>query len=405
MRQAFLWACALLLAAGVRARAGDGECASISDAGCGCATCDGKAGGCPSCGGKVGGDGACGDACTDKPLELFPEVMGVKFGGWVQAGYHSQQDGAFNMHPDAVRIHQTWLWAEKKAQQKPCCWDWGFRTDVLYGVDAADTQAFGNDPGKWDYLNGFDHGIYGWALPQVYAEFAYDKLDVKIGHFFTLVGYEVVPAKDNFFYSHAFTQYYSEPFTHTGAIATYNLTDKLQLMGGWVLGWDTGYDTLDANRGNAIHSGVTWQLTKEIKFVYMMTGGSLGWRGSGYSHSLILDVALTEKLKYVVESDLVATDGAYVGGAFLPGAANDDFSLTQYLLYTVNPCWSFGGRLEWWNRAGSDAYELTGGVNWKPHPNFRLRPEVRYQWGDGLVNNLGLPDSSTIFGIDAIVTF
>jgi len=48
--------------------------------------------------------------------------------------------------------------------------------------------------------------------------------------------------------------------------------------------------------------------------------------------------------------------------------------------------------------------EVTVGVNWQPHPNFVLRPEIKHNSGDALVN-LGLPDESTIFGIDAILTF
>ncbi len=35
---------------------------------------------------------------------------------------------------------------------------------MLYGVDAQKTQAFGNNNGSWD--NSFDHGVYGWAIPQ-----------------------------------------------------------------------------------------------------------------------------------------------------------------------------------------------------------------------------------------------
>ena len=36
----------------------------------------------------------------------------------------------------------------------------------MYGIDANDTQAFGNPSGSWDFNNGFDHGAYGWAIPQ-----------------------------------------------------------------------------------------------------------------------------------------------------------------------------------------------------------------------------------------------
>ena len=100
----------------------------------------------------------------------------------------------------------------------------------MYGVDAVDTQAFGNtvdangNPRGWD--TGWNHGDYGWALPQLYATLAVGDLSVKLGHFYTLIGYEVVQAPDNFFYSHAFTFYNNEPFTHTGALASYNVSDN-----------------------------------------------------------------------------------------------------------------------------------------------------------------------------------
>ena len=97
--------------------------------------------------------------------------------------------------------------------------DWGYRGDILYGVDAQKTQAYGNNSGSWD--NSFDNGVYGWAIPQAYAEVAYGDWSVKVGHFFTIIGYEVVPDVGNFFYSHSYTMFNSEPFTHTGILATY----------------------------------------------------------------------------------------------------------------------------------------------------------------------------------------
>ena len=68
----------------------------------------------------------------------------------------------------------------------------------------------------------FDNGIYGWAMPQAYGEVGYGDWSVKVGHFFTPVGYEVVPATGNFFYSHSLTLFNSEPFTHTGVLGTYS---------------------------------------------------------------------------------------------------------------------------------------------------------------------------------------
>ena len=101
------------------------------------------------------------DACCDAgALELFPENQwGLKIGGWTQFGYTSRSTGMFNDDPDNVNLHQQWLYAEKVADGQ-CGWDWGFRADLMYGVDSYDTQAFGNSPGHWDFQNGFDHGKY-----------------------------------------------------------------------------------------------------------------------------------------------------------------------------------------------------------------------------------------------------
>lgn len=46
-------------------------------------------------------------------------------------------------------------------------------------------------------------------------------IDVKIGHFYTIIGYEVVTAPDNFFITKPYTMQYGEPFTHTGVLASY----------------------------------------------------------------------------------------------------------------------------------------------------------------------------------------
>ena len=97
----------------------------------------------------------------------------------------------------------------------------------MYGVDATDTLAFGNNPSRWDFQDGSGHGQYGWAVPQLYTEVATGNLSVIIGHFFKLVGYEVVTSPDNFFYSHSLTMFNSEPFTHTGVLATYVDSDDV----------------------------------------------------------------------------------------------------------------------------------------------------------------------------------
>ena len=78
-------------------------------------------------------------------------------------------------------------------------------------------------------------------------------MSIIAGHFYTLIGYEVVGAPGNFFYSHSYTMYNSEPFTHTGALAQYAVGDNLTTYAGWVMGWDSGFeDNGDAFLGDII---------------------------------------------------------------------------------------------------------------------------------------------------------
>jgi hypothetical protein len=254
----------------------------------------------------------------------------------------------------------------------------------MYGTDSHKTQAFGGT--GWD--NDWDNGVYGWALPQLYVELGKGNFSVKGGHFYTLVGYEVVTAPDNFFYSHALTMFNSEPFTHTGVLATYGVTDNLETYAGWTAGWDTGFETF--NDGSSFLGGFSYTLSDDISFTYINTFGDLGWRGSdGYSHSLLFDVTLTERLNYIFQSDLFAVSST----------GDDDIGINQYLFYTVNDCLAAGTRVEWWNDDGLDYFEITGGLNYRPHANVVVRPEVRYDRADD-----GSFDQ-TAFGIDTVLTF
>ena len=342
------------------------------------------------------------------PWTLSEFLMGsesaITVGGWLSAGYHSDDNGLFNQHADRFHAHQAWLYIEKAADTETKDVDLGFRVDTMYGVDAGDTQAFGNNAGEWDFQNGFDHGIYGWALPQAYVEIAGSDVAIKAGHFYTLVGYEVVTAPDNFFYSHAMTMFNSEPFTHTGVLATLSLLEGLEGYAGWTLGWDTGFDQL--GDGSSFLGGFSATLSDDITLTYILTAGDFGWRGSdGYSHSVVVDTTLTENLNYVLQSDSLR----------VASTGEDNIGINQYLFYTVNDCFSVGTRLEWWKAdnvlafapfnaslpaAGSFSYyAATFGANVKPAANLTVRPEVRHNWSPAADYD------ETVFGIDAVVTF
>jgi hypothetical protein len=381
---------------------------------CGCdPACDGS---CDSCGGGGGGLfsgcsllGDCGE--LGDPWTLSEYLCGcdpcVTVGGWLALGYTSQSTGLFNVNPDKVNVTQAWMYAERVADGSEG-FDWGFRVDMMYGVDAFTTQAFGNPEGTWDYLNGWDYGIYGWALPQLYGEVAYGDWSVKAGHFYTIIGYEVVTAPDNFFYSHALTMFNSEPFTHTGVLATGNVTDNLTVYAGWTLGWDTGFSQFE--QGNNWLGGFSYALSEDVTFTYASVAGNFGWRGrDAYMQSVVLDMNVTEKLNYVFQSDLLRTELSDVD-------LEDTFGINQYLFYSISDRLALGTRIEWWKadtltdfrhtdqvvlpvEGNVSYYEWTAGVNYFPTANFRVRPEIRYDWVPGANY------TEWIFGMDGILTF
>lgn len=375
------------------------------------------------------GDGCdCGDACRGgccgciegfslAGLIGLSECSPYEIGGWTNLAWYdnniplSQNRGdllSFSDIPDQVNLAQQWLYIGRKVDGASG-FDLGGRIDVMYGTDAQKTQAFGNPtslgvpagfaPGYGTYDASLDHGIYGWAIPQAYGEIAAGDLSVKVGHFFTPIGYEVVPATGNFFHTHSYTMFNSEPFTHTGALATYSGFEALTLYGGWTAGWDTGFDQFES--GSMFLGGFGIELTENITFTYLNTYGNFGWRDFGgddsYEHSMVLSVQLTDNLQYIGQSDYLNTDNQAQVQA--NGLAAETIGLNQYLLYKWSDLISVGGRLEWWKAESTSYYEATGGVNIHALDNLVFRPEFRQDWAPGI----GL-DQDTV-AIDAILTY
>ncbi|HSG71465.1 MAG TPA: outer membrane beta-barrel protein, partial [Planctomycetaceae bacterium] len=242
----------------------------------------------------------------DLPTLSLPdgEDGGPDFGGWVNYGYRGDSESRFNLNfndnqsqfgsQQRQGLNQLWFYLEQVADGSDGV-GYGYRADVMYGLDADDTVAFGAS-NSFDNRGNFNHGIYGFAIPQLYGEVAYGDWSMKAGHFFTPIGYEVVAATGNFFYSHAYTHFNNEPFTHTGVLSTYKASDNITLFNGWSLGWDTGFDRYDD--GNNFIGGASIGMGDNVTMTFVNTIGDFGWRGEGYMHSIIFDVALTDDLKY-----------------------------------------------------------------------------------------------------------
>jgi hypothetical protein len=401
--------------------------AQPTDVGCTDGSCGDQAYG-SSC-----GDNGCDDACRlvcepREPWRLFgccPPLCRSRISvrGWLSGGYTANfDDPASNFNGpvtfndrDEPQFNQGYLVLERAVDTECYGWDIGGRVDLLYGSDYRFTTARGLDAeddftSKW-HTNRF----YGLAMPQAYLEAAVDQVSIKVGHFYTIVGYEVVTAPDNFFYSRAYTMQYGEPFTHTGVLSTWTPNEQLTVMTGATLGWDNFEDvygdvsflggvTFTASDGNsklalAMHVGDEEQ-----------TAGTVTPNDERLIYSVVYNRSLTDRLSWVLQHDHGWQDRAF-GGA----DTAEWYGINQYLTYKIDCCWSFGARIEWFrdddgfrvapagdfgalgasnNPASAGGFEgnfwaVTTGVNYKPTGNLTIRPELRYDTYDGRPNAAG----------------
>jgi hypothetical protein len=367
--------------------------------------------------------------CNDgEPWKLIePCCEQWSFGGWIEGGVMTNADGFWNNGPvpflstNDFLMNQLWGYAERVADTGGCGWDWGARLDYVFGADGPDTQAFGDQGWDFGWNSGgrnFLHETYGSAIPQLYATVAYNDLSVKVGHFYTPIGYEVVQATGNFFYTHAYTHNYGEPFTHTGILGQYAASEDTTVYGGYVMGWDSGWENLnDAHMGIG---GISLSRWEDATLTWLFVGGDNGFPfGNNYMQSIVLNYALSDAWNYVFQTDFGVNSG-------IPGPTRDAhwYGVNQYLFYNINDCWAFGTRLEWFRdedgaRIGGGVlanrgsyWDMSLGLNYKPNANVIIRPEVRGDVFDASDEAIaarpfsgGTKNEQLMVGCDFIFTF
>jgi hypothetical protein len=346
------------------------------------------------------------EEATCDPWRLFcQKECGWNIHGFVHGGYTANFDGpASNFNgpvtfndQDIFLLNQLYLIGEKTIDRETCCWNWGGRIDVLWGSDYIFTQSNGWETTllgapKWN-----DDPFYGLAIPQLFAEVGNEKNSIKIGHFYTPIGYEVVPANGNFFYSHAYTMQYGEPFTHWGLLGSYKWSDEIALNYGVVNGWDA---LTRAQDDPAIIAGFVWTGCRDTMAFNVIFGNEPTVLDATvytdrYMHSLVYTYNISDKWQYIFQHDYGwQNDGDRTGTQ-----SAEWYGVNQYLFYTINDCWKWGNRLEWFRDddgvrvtglrpdpghplAGSgfagNFYDIATGLNWTPTSNLTVRGELRY---------------------------
>lgn len=334
-------------------------------------------------------------------------------GGWVEFGVFANShgtkgytDGIGNgpMHTAGNRrtdfhLDQLYLFTEREMDTKRG-FDYGYRVDLVYGVDANGMQSYGDD--SFDSGWGVNHHGYALSMYQLYATIGYKDLHVKLGKFITPIGWEASASLHNFFYSHSYC-YWIEPSTHTGVWADYHVSDRLTVSAAWTTGNENGFKNHYDDIG--FLGGVKYKLSEKASVYYWMTVGKtknkfrLGdWRFEDdgaldrqnyFVQSLCFEWMPTDRWTYVFQYNL-RNDSNVEAGNFQRSKRYSSYGINNHLLYKINDRWSVGMRLEWLRDNGGNErmyyvtekdanyFQTTFGIVYTPSKCWSIRPEIRY---------------------------
>ncbi len=362
----------------------------------------------PSCGGILG------------PGRLFVD-------GYIAQGFNVNSNSNSYNEPMAVndkegyQLNQLYLSVGREVCRGNQ-WALGGRLDIMYGTDyyymtstglettpQNNPHWNGEDPSTTEYRAG--RKMYGMAIPQAYLEAfvpVFHGVDVKVGHFHSVMGFEANQANQNFFYSRSNTSVYGMPTTMTGVMSDWRITENWSIIAGAVNEWNA-FDTPEDNFSFVL--GATYEnLCGNFALsAVVMSGQQSAPSFQGYDYydegvnTTIVDVfakfRLTDRMAYVVEFNYGKSDGeVYDMATSETFNGRNWYGFSNYLFYCVNDTLTLGARFEWFHdkentilgggyhttfaKMGVNYFSWTFGANWDPMPWLTVRPEIRWDYCD-----------------------
>jgi len=349
------------------------EPAKEPDEACPCCTCWG---GCGKCGPIAGLCWPCcgplsdlGEAC--KLWKPHCEDSQWSTTGWIDQSFvwnpYSPGDRfngpvTWTDRSNDYQMQEAWYGFGRVTKTNGCGWDWGMRADAFYGTNY-----------RWDTSAGFETNwgtngtFYGIAVPNLYAEAAYNNWTVRAGRFVSPVGYYTVGSPNNFFPVIPYTYQYGVPFTHTGVWALYKFSDQFTLGGAITHGWDDTDNTGNPHGGGLITA--TWTIDEQRSLAYVgvigdepnqtgvspKTSGGIA-QGTGFTGRYFQTLVYTRKFNDDVMGVLQSDFGTQHDAVFDPNSGNARtakwYGLNAYLYWNMTCRWQWGANAEWFRDQG-----------------------------------------------------
>jgi hypothetical protein len=240
--------------------------------------------------------------------------------------------------------------------------------------------------------NSFDveEAYLTWTVPE---DMAAKGLTVKAGKFVTLLGAEVIEPWANFNYSRSFLFSLAIPFTHTGGLVSYPISEKVSVTAGAVEGWDKVQSN---NQGWSGIGNVTYVATDQVTLAANGIWGPEQNNKTGNKRGvadLVATIKPTSALTLLLNYDWGHEDGAAAGneaGLWQGFAAVANYAFTDRASVAVRGEWfeDHGG-----TRTGvvQSLYEAT--VTGKYLMTQHLYGQVEYRHDESAKGNFFPADS------------
>jgi len=402
--------------------------------------------------------------CDEIACDPCEPVCGVRAGGWflnghMEAGFFANEYGQKSTYNSYYRdqdwdsgntnllqntrltgaqVNQVYLSMGKKVDGRRGL-DIGGTVDFTWGSDAYMVQAAGmeynaghwttgqsNIDTRWPVYGRWGQGDYYSSFAQAFLEAEYGRWNVKAGKFYAPFGSSHYKSTENFFYSWASTAIIS-PHVGGGVYTTYEVSDRLSVIGGWVQPEEFG----ESSDNNAVLGGFVWTPSKRFSLQYSFAAGKdkygtliygdsvhrtlgIGSYDDYYVHTLLATTQFSKRLKYVFDWTYfeyrTKASGFVANSAYMWGLNNE-------LIYQINNRWAVGTRFGMLNDYFGDEenwYTIGLGANWTPNKWLTVKPEIRYDWfskGDNYqmtpFNAVAGPSKKDQFsgGMSAVVKF
>ncbi len=317
----------------------------------------------------------------------------LSLSGWTETSFTASSDRSsnfpqgFNDRANQFLLQQNWVRIERtvltSGTTEPT---WGFRSDWIMGSDYRYTLPRGLLNRQLTADNG-QPNLYGVDPVQFYAEAYFPTvahgLDVKVGRFFALYGVEQISAVDNLLVSHSFDDVFN-PFTHTGALATLQLTDTWTAQAALV----TGSDIFVGPGSTPTFTGsVKWAPPNgrdSLLFSVILGSGRFD-QAHNFHNPELFDVIYTSKINPRLNYSLEATGGFTTNVPDI-GTANW-WAVVHYLTYDLTPRLSGTTRLGFFDDAQGQRTGFEGlysawttGLSFRLRKDIIIRPELRYNF-------------------------